>query len=45
MSFDQKNEFYNKLNDYYLEKPGQKPHSIVEINTIIKDIVQAKLNK
>ena len=45
MTFDEKNEFYKKLDGYYNDKPGKKPHSIDEINSMIQSLVKAKLNK
>jgi len=45
MSHDEKNESYKKLDLYYNDKPGKKPHSINEINSIIQNLVKAKLNK
>jgi len=45
MSFDEKNEFYKKLDLYYNDKPGKKPHNFDEINSMIQNLVNAKLNK
>jgi len=45
MSFDEKNEFYKKLDVYYKDKPGKKPYSIDEINSMIQSLIEAKLNK
>lgn len=39
--FDEKVEFFKKLDIFYTDKPGKKPHSINEVETIIQDIIHA----
>ncbi|KAE9542911.1 hypothetical protein AGLY_002822 [Aphis glycines] len=45
MSMDENNEFYKKLDVYYKDKPGKRPYSIDEINSMIQSLIEAKLNK
>jgi len=43
--FDEKVEFFKKLDIFYTDKPGKKPHSMNEVETIIQDIIHAKTNR
>jgi len=45
MLFDEKNEFYKKLDLYYKDKPDKNPYSIDEINSMIQSLIEAKLNQ
>jgi len=44
MSLMKKTEFYQKINKYYLDKPGKKPYTAEQIESIIiAEINDAKL--
>jgi len=41
--FNDKMEFYKKMDRYYLDKPGKKPYTAEKIESIIVEINDAKL--
>jgi hypothetical protein len=43
--FNPKSEFYIRMDEYYLDKPGKKPYINMKIETIMAEITNAKLNK
>lgn len=45
LEFDERAEFYRKLECYYTSKPGKKPYNLDDINTMIQAILNAKTNK
>lgn len=42
-NFNEKTEFYQKMEKYYLDKPGKKPYTSEKIESIIMEINDAKL--
>lgn len=45
MENNERDEFYKKLESYYTYKPGKKPYTIDEMNTMIQDLINAKTNR
>jgi len=43
MEFDSFSEFYEKLNAYYVGKPGEKPPTKNEVQLMIEKILAAKI--
>jgi len=43
MEFDSFSEFYEKLNIYYVDKPGKKPPTKNEVQLMIEEILAAKV--
>jgi len=43
MEFDSFSEFYEKLNAYYVGKPGKKPPTKNEVQLMIEKILAAKI--
>lgn len=41
-NFNEKTEFYQKMEKYYLDKPGKKPYTSEKIESIIMEINDAK---
>ncbi|VVC25837.1 Hypothetical protein CINCED_3A016604 [Cinara cedri] len=43
MEFDSFSEFYEQLNAYYVDKPGKKPPTKIDVQLMIEDILAAKV--